>query len=268
MRTTLLLGVVALASCTGDAGITIYNIAPTVSILEPATESVFEEGEVITFRGIVTDDRPVDDLTVLRWASSVDGELPTLDIPDEEGNFELTTANLSTGVHVVELQAVDGDGLDGTDFITLTIEEVPELPSIQVIHPAVGEEAVMNQPFVLMVEVSDAQDPPDQLVVEVSSSPTPGFVCYMVPDGLGNAQCTATWPDEGSYLLTFSVTDTDGNTSTANASLNVLDPLNHDGDGDGFSENGGDCNDSNAQVYPGADEICDGLDNDLSLIHI
>ena len=33
-------------------------------------------------------------------------------------------------------------------------------------------------------------------------------------------------------------------------------------DFDGFSENNGDCDDTNAQVYSGAEEICDGLDND------
>jgi len=38
--------------------------------------------------------------------------------------------------------------------------------------------------------------------------------------------------------------------------------LNIDHDGDGFSENNGDCDDTNAQVYSGAEEICDGLDND------
>jgi hypothetical protein len=36
-----------------------------------------------------------------------------------------------------------------------------------------------------------------------------------------------------------------------------------DNDGDGFSENQGDCNDFEATIYPGADEICgDGIDQD------
>jgi len=38
--------------------------------------------------------------------------------------------------------------------------------------------------------------------------------------------------------------------------------LNIDHDGDGFSENNGDCDDTNAQVNPGATEIEDGVDND------
>ncbi len=33
-------------------------------------------------------------------------------------------------------------------------------------------------------------------------------------------------------------------------------------DGDGFTPNGGDCDDSSEAVFPGAPEVCDGLDND------
>ena len=36
----------------------------------------------------------------------------------------------------------------------------------------------------------------------------------------------------------------------------------HDGDGDGWSSDQGDCDDTNADYAPGATEFCDGLDND------
>ena len=35
-----------------------------------------------------------------------------------------------------------------------------------------------------------------------------------------------------------------------------------DADGDGFSPSDGDCNDGDADIYPGAEEVCDGEDND------
>ena len=41
-----------------------------------------------------------------------------------------------------------------------------------------------------------------------------------------------------------------------------VDPLTIDDDGDGFSENDGDCNDANADIKPTGDEICDFYDND------
>ena len=44
----------------------------------------------------------------------------------------------------------------------------------------------------------------------------------------------------------------------------TIQPCNDiDNDGDGFTENQGDCNDNNATIYPGAEEICDdGIDQD------
>jgi len=41
----------------------------------------------------------------------------------------------------------------------------------------------------------------------------------------------------------------------------VADPT-ADNDGDGFTELTGDCDDDQALAYPGADEVCDGIDND------
>ena len=42
----------------------------------------------------------------------------------------------------------------------------------------------------------------------------------------------------------------------------IADAECHDNDGDGWYDDQGDCNDWDANVYPGAPEICDGKDND------
>jgi len=45
----------------------------------------------------------------------------------------------------------------------------------------------------------------------------------------------------------------------------LVDPQDIDNDGDGLTENQGDCNDNSATVYPGAEDICgDGIDQDCS----
>jgi hypothetical protein len=41
-----------------------------------------------------------------------------------------------------------------------------------------------------------------------------------------------------------------------------LDDPGHDFDGDGVSELDGDCDDNEARAFPGASEVCDGIDND------
>ena len=54
----------------------------------------------------------------------------------------------------------------------------------------------------------------------------------------------------------------DGASGDDAVTVDASDP-NSDDDGDGYTENQGDCNDSNPAVHPAQDEVCgDGLDND------
>ena len=65
--------------------------------------------------------------------------------------------------------------------------------------------------------------------------------------------------EEGLTEGAVSLVTSDGDLE-ATFALEGLPPT--DGDGDGFSEAQGDCDDENDAVYPGAEEVCDGLDND------
>ena len=47
----------------------------------------------------------------------------------------------------------------------------------------------------------------------------------------------------------------------SNEPSSETDPLDIDNDGDGYTENQGDCNDSNSLIFPGTDEVCDFIDN-------
>ena len=57
--------------------------------------------------------------------------------------------------------------------------------------------------------------------------------------------------------------DTSDTEDTEDTDTEEPDPMDVDDDGDGFTENDGDCDDANAAVYPGAaDDTQDGVDND------
>jgi len=72
-----------------------------------------------------------------------------------------------------------------------------------------------------------------------------------------------TWSDDGIQEVSFNdegryVTFTTNHTTI----FAVLDLNDIDNDGDGFSENEGDCDDNDPSINPGAEEICgDGIDN-------
>ncbi|MBW2258271.1 MAG: putative metal-binding motif-containing protein, partial [Deltaproteobacteria bacterium] len=160
------------------------------------------------------------------------------------------------------LRATDPEAGQGEGRVTVHIEGVPDHPTLEIVHPQVGEDGLEDWPFQFMARVSDRQDLATDLVLELESDPF-GFVCYMVPDSNGVATCSEELP-LGQHLLTFTVTDLDEFTVSQNRAFKVVSILDYDADGDGFTPNGGDCDDTNAQIYPGAPEICDGFDNDCN----
>jgi hypothetical protein len=260
MRSKLLFPLLLL-SCNNDKGVIIYNMDPATALLEPMDGDVFDEGEPILFSGTVNDDSDLEYLDV-QLLSSLDGEFLDVAPPDPNGYIEYTSASLTEGVHTITLRAIDEDGAQGDSSLTIEVLDVPDIPSIEVIHPAGGEVGLEGFPFVFMAYAEDRQDPPEDLLIEMSATPG-GFICYMVIDGGGNSQCAATMPI-GYYVLTFTVTDAEENSAQAMGTYQVVSMDDYDADGDGYSPNGGDCNDSNNTIYPGAPEICDGMDNDCN----
>ena len=110
------------------------------------------------------------------------------------------------------------------------------------------------------VYVNDIQDDASTLSVTFVSDVN-GEFCSPTPDSIGIASCVTTLP-EGMHQLTYTVTDSHGNQGQAMQLLSVLSSNDVDNDGDGFSEEDGDCNDENANISPGTEEALNGLDDD------
>ncbi len=262
----VVLGLPVMMSCEGLGGIKVLENPPGVSFVEPQDGAVFEDGETITFVGRVDSSFTGGEL-LISWYSDIDGEFEDPDPPDPEGYVEFVTASLSPGTHVMTLRAIDANAEQGEDYITIEIlgdvsVPDPEAPSLTITHPVDDEKGLDNADFVFGARVSDYQDDPTDIYVEVSELNN-GFICELEVDSGGNAQCAAAFP-VGDYQLTFTAVDSDGNEVNKTTPYSVVDPNDYDFDGDGISINGGDCNDDNANIYPGAPEICDGLDNDCN----
>ena len=98
--------------------------APTVTILAPASGSLFAPGEEITFRGAAEDNNTDPDDLEFVWSSSLDGELEG-DISGD-GQSVLFEDTLSIGTHEIALDATDRDGEIGRDTIVVSVGEVVE----------------------------------------------------------------------------------------------------------------------------------------------
>ena len=64
------------------------------------------------------------------------------------------------------------------------------------------------------------------------------------------------------FLLLISCSSEEKQPETVEQENQGLDPFAIDNDGDGISENDGDCDDGNAEINPNANEVCDDIDND------
>ena len=114
------------AACGGDDGPTDPGNgpgSPTVTITAPASGTSYTVGQRVEFRGSATDveDGVIPDAS-LAWSSNRDGVLGT--------GSALNFNALSLGTHTVTLAAVDSDAKTGTTTISVTVNEVPELPPV------------------------------------------------------------------------------------------------------------------------------------------
>ncbi len=258
-----MVSVVLLAACGNDVSVTHYNEPPTAAIQTPPNGTVREEGEIIDFIGSVNDDQTPSNELFVQWTSDIDGVLTNEKACAVSGQCTFSTAQLTPGNHVVVLSASDEQGEVGEGQITITIEEVPDAPTIAIVHPAAGETSEEAEDFTYMVQVSDEQDTPDLLYVSLAYEGEAGLTefCAPKPDATGIAACEAEIPGGTQHLL-FTVTDQDGLSDTAEAFFVVTPRSQIDDDGDGFTEEMGDCDDDDIYSFPGGTEVEDGADND------
>ena len=249
-----------LASCASDNKISTFNTAPSVSITTPPDGATYDEGKAITFQAIANDDFDASPALTVSWSSDRDGALTGGTPPDGSGAVEYTTANLSPGNHTITLLIVDSEGESGQDTVGITIAEVPDAPSIAIVHPVSGEPGFEGEPFEFVATVEDQQDDPSLLQVSFSSD-LDGQFCTPTPDAIGVVKCDAELSG-GDHVLTYTVTDTTGLTGEATVYFAVTDTESVDNDGDDWTEAQGDCDDGDASVNPGATEYYNGRDDD------
>jgi predicted outer membrane repeat protein len=142
----------------------------------------------------------------------------------------------------------DGDGGDDT---------TPNSPpTITITSPTDGQPFVYPATVTVAVQVSDPNDGPTELLLSWSGSAiTTGTPQRADANGVATLDLE---PQPGSYDVTVSVADPDGETDSAT----VLFSVAPDADNDGYGPD--DCDDTNADIHPGATEICNGIDDNCA----
>jgi hypothetical protein len=253
-----------LFACPNDGGIVKYNEEPSVTILNPISGTQVNEGSQVDFQAKVKDDTTTSEELTIQWESSIDGALDSESMPDSQGNLSFSTSALGVGNHTITLRVLDKEGEEGSYNIELSVLDLPEDPTIAVIHPIPGESGVEDEPYTFSAQVGDEQDVLESLIVTISSSllGTEPF-CTAQADAVGVAECNAAL-GAGDHTLTFAVTDSDSLVARAQIIFPVVSKTSIDDDGDGFSEDQGDCDDDVPSVNPLGSEVCNQLDDNCS----
>jgi hypothetical protein len=260
-RTSLTL-IALLTACGGQkGGLTVFNTPPSVTIVSPPDGTQLQEGETVTFEARVDDAENDDGELEIRWSSDLGGEFPGPFLL-EGGVTTLTTASLDGGFnHVITVTAIDPSAEADSASITVTVEDLPDAPSIEMARPIDGETGVEGVAFTFSALVSDPKEEASALTVTFSTDQAEGAFCTPEVDAAGEARCEAVL-GIGAHVLTFLVEDGEGFSDEVSRVFTVR---GRDGDGDGFEgeEWGGpDCDDDDPSVFPGASEVCNDADED------
>jgi hypothetical protein len=169
---------------------------------------------------------------------------------DNSGSVTMTSnfepeSEFPEGTTTVVYTATDAAGNQVTCSFSVTVNDT-QLPGV----------IVRNRSFTI--------NPEDELIVVPSdiddgSTDNCGILFYEL------SKTIFTEADEGENTVIFLVTDVNGNQNSEQAIVTIVidsvDTGDLDMDGDGFTPNQGDCNDNDKTIYPGAPELCDGIDN-------
>ena len=232
--------------------------APTVILIGPAEGEQFLTGSEVTFVGTATDEEQAWDTLDITLTSTRDG-LFWSGNPASNGAISVPWTDLSEGLHNITLTAQDEDGNTASDDVD--IEMLADgRPTAVISSPTSGAMYWTDESVPFEGVVADLETDTELLLVSWDSD-LDGNLTSGNPDSSGFT-AVGTSLSEGLHVITLSVVDGDAKEGSDSITLEIVDPLDYDDDGDGYTENDGDCDDGDASVYPTASEACDDVDND------
>jgi hypothetical protein len=179
----------------------LYTVgtAPSITLLEPGSGEVFNEGEAITFTAEVSDGEERADALALVWETDLSGIISTQGATSS-GEASFQTAALPAGAHGLTVTVTDSDGLDDSALANFTVNALPTAPAVSIApDPATTVDD-------LVATASGSTDP------DASGTVTYGYAWYE-SGVLSSASSSASFPASAStrgLVYKVVVTPSDG----------------------------------------------------------
>lgn len=116
--------------CVADVLYTVGS-PPSITMTDPVTGGVYDEGDVINFVVEVSDSEDAAANLSLEWSSSIDGVFSTQQAASN-GIAQLSTTALSNGAHVVTVTVTDTTGLYAEALTQFSINGAPTQPTVTI----------------------------------------------------------------------------------------------------------------------------------------
>jgi len=231
--------------------------APEVGIDAPAGGDVHLMFEVLEIVGTVSDADQAPETLDVNLVSSLDG-LVWEGTADESGTVVAEVLDLTEGNHTLTLTAIDDDTRRGKAKVDIVVVADGD-PVVSITSPGAGDYFWLTDTITLQGTIADDRTEPQDLGVRWVSSVEGDLFT-----GSGGSSGTSTFSttlSAGFHDILLRVTDEDGNVGMDAVNIEIRDPLDHDGDLDGYTENEGDCDDTDPYTHPAAADVCDDADN-------
>ena len=232
--------------------------APRISLIGPMEGESFPASEGVNVVAAVEDDEQPPETLLCEIVSSRDGMLWN-GSPATNGGLTQLVSGLSEGIASLTLRCEDDDAKVGSAVVEVEVLEDAR-PRVQINDPKDGSNHWTTDTVVFNAQLSDDLTDPEVLQLSLTSD-VAGVVWSGSADSSGKATGSFTLA-EATHTLTLVAVDEDGNDGSDSVQIVITDPLNYDNDGDGYTENSGDCDDGNPNVNPGEAEVCDSVDQD------
>lgn len=229
---------------------------PTVTILSPAPSQVYTYADVINLIASVSDTEDAMEALAVEVIDVPDGTLWT-GAPTTTGAVNVPLAP-SPGSHSLTVTARDTDGNLNSATVAYSVEGDGR-PGATIDDPSDGSTFSTTDVITFRGTVIDADTDIEDIGVSWTSDLV-GEFSVAAPDSSGHTSI-GTSLIAGVHTIRLTATDELAQTGSDTIVLTVYDSNDVDDDGDGWTENTGDCDDTNGGTYPGAEEQCDSVDN-------
>jgi hypothetical protein len=217
-----MIGIGSLAACKPDAGLTKFNSVPEAQITAPGDGSDVLAGTTLTLRGQASDPNHATGELLARWFVGAD-EACAGAAPDADGTTTCEVRVPADADMAVRLEVLDPEGAAGVAEATYAVTP-NEAPVATIQSPTAGGVYYSDQLITLQATVADAEDAPTALVATWESSRDGVLTgAFNTPDSAGLLLGPTTL-SEGSHFLTLAVTDTAGNVTRTNVTVDVGPP--------------------------------------------